>query len=359
MIFIWQGMLWLLLLLPLLVGLYVWMQRRRKKAALRYANLAIVKEALGTSSWRRYVPPVLFLAALAVLILAVARPAAIVSLPSSRATIILAMDTSGSMRAMDVQPSRIEAAQMAARKFIEAQPGDVQIGIVSFAGSAVLVQVPTIDREALYEAIDRFQLRRGTAVGSGVLVALNTIFPDQEFNLEPQFGGGPGFGGGGQSFGFDRSYNSRSLDEPAAADAPPHEPVPPGSYENAVIILLTDGATTTGPDPIKAGQMAADYGVRVYTVGFGSPNGDVVSYGGRSMRAQLDEPSLQSIAEITKAEYFEARSSEDLNKVYQSMSSRLISEKKLTEISFVFAGIGALLALIAGALSTLWYGRVL
>ena len=359
MIFIWQGMLWLLLLLPLLVGLYVWMQRRRKKAVLRYANLAIVKEALGTSSWRRYVPPVLFLAALAVLILAVARPAAIVSLPSSRATIILAMDTSGSMRAMDVQPSRIEAAQMAARKFIEAQPGDVQIGIVSFAGSAVLVQVPTIDREALYEAIDRFQLRRGTAVGSGVLVALNTIFPDQEFNLEPQFGGGPGFGGGGQSFGFDRSYNSRSLDEPAAADAPPHEPVPPGSYENAVIILLTDGATTTGPDPIKAGQMAADYGVRVYTVGFGSPTGDVVSYGVRSMRAQLDEPSLQSIAEITKAEYFEARSSEDLNKVYQSMSSRLISEKKLTEISFVFAGIGALLALIAGALSTLWYGRVL
>jgi Ca-activated chloride channel family protein len=122
---------------------------------------------------------------------------------------------------------------------------------------------------------------------------------------------------------------------------------------------LTDGATTTGPDPIKAGQMAADYGVRVYTVGFGSPAGDVVSYGGRSMRTQLDENSLQSIAEITKAEYFEARSSEDLNKVYQSMSSRLISEKKLTEISFLFAGVGALLALLAGALSTLWYGRVL
>jgi Ca-activated chloride channel family protein len=360
MIFIWQGMLWFLLLLPLLVGLYLWMQKRRKKAALRYANLAIVKQALGKASWRRYVPPVLFLAALAVLILAVARPAAIVTLPSSRATIILAMDTSGSMRAMDVEPSRLEAAQMAARKFIEAQPADVQIGIVSFAGSAVLVQVPTIDREALYEAINRFQLRRGTAVGSGVLLSLNTIFPDQEFNLEPEFGGGNrSFGGGGQGFGFDRNYNSRSLDEPAAADAPPHEPVPPGSYENAVIILLTDGATTTGPDPIKAGQMAADYGVRVYTVGFGSPAGDVVSYGGRSMRTQLDENSLQSIAEITKAEYFEARSSEDLNKVYQSMSSRLISEKKLTEISFLFAGVGALLALLAGALSTLWYGRVL
>jgi Ca-activated chloride channel family protein len=354
MIFIWPDMLWLLLVLPVLVGLYVLMLRRRKQSALRYANLAIVKQALGRASWRRYVPPLLFLAALGVLILAVARPAAIVSLPSSRATIILAMDTSGSMRAMDVEPSRLQAAQAAAKKFIEAQPGDVQIGVVSFAGSAVLVQVPTIDREAINDAIDRFQLRRGTAVGSGLLVSLATIFPDQDFQLEPAFGGR-----GGPMFQQNQPYTSRSLDEPPSADAPPHEPVPPGSYETAVIILLTDGATTTGPDPIKAGQTAADYGVRVYTVGFGSPAGDVVSYGGRSMRAQLDEGSLKSIADITKAEYFEARSSDDLNKVYQSMSSRLITEKKLTEISFVFAGLGALIALIAAALSTLWYGRVL
>jgi Ca-activated chloride channel family protein len=354
MIFIWPDMLWLLLVLPLLVGLYLLMLKRRKKAALRYANLALVKQAMSRASWRRYVPPILFLAALGVLILAVARPAAIVSLPSSRATIILAIDTSGSMRAMDVRPSRLEAAQAAAKKFIEAQPGDVQIGVVSFAGSAVLVLVPTIDREAINDAIDRFQLRRGTAVGSGLLVSLATIFPDQDFQLEPVFGSS-----GGQQMQQNQPYTSRSLDEPPPSDVPPHEPVPPGSYQNAVIILLTDGATTTGPDPIKAGQTAADYGVRVYTVGFGSPTGDVVSYGGRSMRAQLDEGSLKTIAEITKAEYFEARSSEDLNKVYQSMSSRLITEKKLTEISFVFAGLGALLALIAGALSTLWYGRVL
>ncbi|HEY4201426.1 MAG TPA: VWA domain-containing protein [Devosiaceae bacterium] len=351
MIFIWANMLWLLLLLPLLVGLYVLMLRRRKKAALRYANLAIVKQAMSTTGrWRRYVPPALFLAALAVLILGVARPAAVVTLPSSRATIILAMDTSGSMRAADVEPSRIVAAQAAAKQFIASQPADVQIGIVSFAGSAVLVQVPTIDREALNAAIDRFQLRRGTAVGAGVLTSLSTIFPDQQFET------GSDFGGGGAPL---PDFSSRSLDETAQAEAPVHEPVEPGSYNSAVIILLTDGATTTGPDPIKAGQTAADYGVRVFTVGFGSPTGDVINYEGRSMRAQLDEESLKTIAQTTRAEYFEARTSDDLSKVYKSMSSRLITEKKLTEISFIFAGIGALLALLAAGLSVWWYGRVL
>lgn len=351
MTFIWMQMLWLLLAIPLMVGAYIYMLRRKKRGALRYANLAMVKQAMGNGpGWRRHVPPVLFLIAMTALILAVARPAAVVTLASSRATIILAMDVSGSMRAEDVKPSRIAASQAAAKQFIASQPSDVQVGIVSFASAAVLVQVPTIDRDSLYAAIDRFQLRRGTAVGAGVLTSLSTIFPDENFNADSEFGPGnpkqPG-------------TDSRSLDEQAnAANKPQHVPVAPGTYQNAVIILLTDGATTTGPDPIQAGQTAADYGVRVYTVGFGSPAGDVIAFAGRSMRAQPDIETLKTIAKTTDGQFFEAQSSDDLEKVYKSLSTKLVSEKKLTEISFIFAGIGALFALLAASLSMLWFGRV-
>lgn len=356
MTFLWQDWLWLLLLVPALIALYVFLLRRRRKGALRYANLALVKEAMNRGpSWRRHLPPALLLLAITVLIIAVARPAAVVTLASSRATVILAMDVSGSMRAEDVEPNRMIAAQAAAKQFIQSQPADVQIGIVAFAASAMLVAPPTIDREALYAAIDRFDYRRGTAVGAGVLVSLATIFPDQRFDLRGN--ADPRTQLGAPSRRGDPTFDPRSLD--AAVDpVVEHVPVEPGSYQNAVVILLTDGATTTGPDPIATGRLAADYGVRVYTVGFGSPSGDVVNFGGRSMRAQLDAPTLQAIADATRADYFEARSSEDLTRVYNSLSTQLISEKKLTEIAFIFAGIGALLAIAAGGLSMLWSGRL-
>lgn len=354
MTFIWQEMLWLLLLVPALVGLYVLILRRRKKTAVRYASLAVIRTAMGKGpGWRRHIPPALLLLAITVLIVAVARPSAVVSLPSSRATIILAMDVSGSMRAEDVEPTRLEAAQAAAKKFIGDQPPNVQIGLVAFAGGAMLVQVPTIDHEALYDAIDRFQLRRGTAVGSGVLTSLATIFPDQDFYALMGIRQGPDNRLGMPSYSY-----SRSLDDKSAADQPEHLPVPPGSYESAVVILLTDGATTTGPDPIAAGRLAADWGVRIFTVGFGSEQGEVVSYGGRSMRAQLDSKTLMTIAEDTKGQYFSAKSSDDLAEVYNTLSTKIISEKKLTEISFVFAGIGALLAMLGAGLSLLWFGRI-
>lgn len=356
MTFLWMDMLWLLLALPVLVAAYLWLQRRRKKLALRYANLPLIKQALGRGlGWRRHVPPLLLLLAIAVLIVAVARPAAIVTLASSRATVILAMDVSGSMGADDVQPSRLAAAQEAAKTFIARQPVNVEIGIVAFGGAAMLVQAPTIDRELLTAAIDSFDLRRGTAVGAGVMAALATIFPDETFEMEGA--GDPRDQLGQRSSRGLPGMDGRSLDAPGKARAP-HVPVEPGSYENAVIILLTDGATTTGPDPLLAGYLAADYGVRVYTVGFGSPAGAVINFGGRSMRARLDAETLQAIAETTAAEYFEAQSSEALAAVYDTLATRLVAEKKLTEIAFVFAGIGALLAIAAAALSMLWLGRV-
>jgi Ca-activated chloride channel family protein len=292
------------------------------------------------------------LIAITTLILAFARPAAVITLASSRGTVILAMDVSGSMRAEDVEPNRMVASQIAAKAFIGSQPPNVQIGIVAFASAALLVQVPTIDREALYSAIDRFELRRGTAVGAGVLASLRTIFPEE--NLEG-IDNGQMNALGAPSRRFDG--NSLSLDQ--QQDPPKeHIPVEPGSYEAAVIILLTDGATTTGPDPIEAGQLAADYGVRVFTVGFGSKEGGVVNFGGRSMRAQLDEPTLKTIAETTRGQYFAAESTDDLTRVYNSLATKLIGEKKLTEIAFIFAGIGGLFALLAGSLSLWWFGRL-
>ncbi len=267
------------------------------------------------------------------------------------------MDVSGSMRARDIQPSRIAASQAAAKKFIANQPADVQIGIVAFASAALLVQAATLDREALYSAIDNFDLRRGTAVGAGILASLETIFPDEKFDFQDNGGDLAALGQPSP----DRNYESRALgapDGPPQAPQAKHEPVAPGSYQSAVVILLTDGATTVGPDPIAAGRIASDYGVRVFTVGFGSNEGDVVDFGGRSMRAQLDAATLQTIADLTHGQYFEAKSSDDLSEVYNSLSTKLISEKKLTEIAFIFAGIGALLALTAAGLSVYWFGRI-
>ncbi|HXR95788.1 MAG TPA: VWA domain-containing protein, partial [Rhizomicrobium sp.] len=269
--FLWPTFLWLLLLVPLAVGLYVLLLYRRKKTALRYANLAMVKAAMGAVGWRRHVPPALMLLALTLLLIAVARPTALVTLPSNRATVILAMDVSGSMRATDVNPTRLEAAQTAAKQYIKSQPKDVAIGIVAFAVTAFLVQSPTVDHAALDTAIDHFQLQRGTAVGSGILVALKNIFPTENFpidNFSSGFGDQPrGFGGGGRFSRYGYGFGGRRLGDnsPGTGPAPPkkHVPVEPGSYKNAVMILLTDGQTNAGFDPIEAARTASEYGLRV------------------------------------------------------------------------------------------------
>ena len=359
MTFIWMGMLWLLLLVPLLVLAYLWILRRKKALAVRYANLSMVKQAMGgTASFRRHIPPLLFLASITVMLLAVARPAAILTLASQRAMVLLTMDLSGSMRAADVDPNRIVAAQKAAKEFIKGQPRDVRIGIVGFAGAAFLVQAPTTTKEDLNAAIDRFELQRGTAMGSGILVSLQTIFPQETFAL-PGFGGA-GFGGGGGGFS-DPFPGAAPLGETPAATPkkPPPAPVPPGSYASALIIVMTDGQTTTGPDPVEAARLAANHGVRVFTVGFGSPDGDVVGFGGRFMRAQIDEESLKQVADMTKGQYFRATTAEELKKIYDGLNTQLIKERRETEITALFAAVAAALAILAAALSMLWFNRIL
>lgn len=340
--FLWPDLLWLLLAVPLLVLLYLWLLRRRKRTAVAWASLGIVKEAMGRgTAWRRHVPPLLFLAALVSLLLATARPAAVITLPLVEQTIILAMDVSGSMRAADVEPNRLVAAQNAAKSFITELPRQVRVGVVSFAGTAAVVQPPTTSREDVVAAIDRFQLQRGTAIGSGIVLSLATIFPDANIDLSQVTGQRPMPGG---------------LDEKKPDTA---APVEPGSYNSAAVILLTDGQRTTGPDSIDAARMAADRGVKVYTVGIGTKEGETIGFEGWSMRVRLDEETLKNVASATRAEYFYAGTAEDLKKVYQSLGSRLTAQKKETEITALFAGLGAALAVAAAALSLLWFNRVL
>jgi Ca-activated chloride channel family protein len=285
--------LWLLLALPLLAAAYVLVQRRRVKAAVRYASLDLVRSALGPGArLRRHVPPLLLGLALAVLIVAVARPNAVITLPSEQRTIILAIDVSLSMRANDVEPSRLAAAREAAKAFVEEQPADVRIGIVAFAGSASVVQKPTSDRRDLVEAIDRLQLQLHTAIGSGIIVSLAALFPEDAAELEAA---------NTSARPWRDAPKSAPIDKPRPEPKKEAKPVPPGSNRNFAIILLTDGRRTTGPDPIDAAKLAADRGVKVYTVGFGSAQGGTANADGMSIYMRFDEETLRAIAQATAA----------------------------------------------------------
>ncbi|HEU4441443.1 MAG TPA: VWA domain-containing protein [Burkholderiales bacterium] len=327
MSFLSPEFLWLLVGMPAIVLLYVFVLKKRKQAALRYASLEIVKAAVGKGLWwRRHLPPAILFAALAAMLAAVARPSAVVTLPTHHETVILAIDVSGSMRANDVEPSRLEAAQAAARTFIAQQPRSTRIGVVAFAGSAALVQAPTSNRHDLRAAIEQLQLQHATAVGSGILVSLKALFPQEEFDVRKK---------------------------------PQGKPAAPGSYTAGAIILLTDGQTTAGPDPVDAARLAAERGVRVFTVGVGTDNGQILTGEGWSMRVRLDEDALKIIADLTRAEYFYAGTAMDLKRIYESLRSRMVMEKKETEITSVFSAIAAAAVLLSATLSLLWFNRVL
>jgi Ca-activated chloride channel family protein len=260
----------------------------------------------------------------------------VVTLPTQRETVILAIDVSTSMRADDVKPTRIAAVQAAAKAFVMSVPRSTRTGIVAFAGSAALVQAPTTRREDLDAAIDQLQLDNATAVGSGILASLKAIFPGQEFDAQaPQ------------------------LLNAALVEAKKAEPVPPGSYKSAAIILLTDGQTNAGPEPVAAARLAAERGVRIFTVGVGTREGGSVGGDGWTMSANLDEEALKAIADLTRGEYFFAGTAPDLSTIYTGLNSKLVLEKQETEISALFAGLAAAFTLLAAALSLFWFRRVL
>ena len=254
---------------------------------------------------------------------------------------MLAMDVSGSMRATDVEPNRMVASQNAAKAFVNALPRDVRVGIVSFAGTAAVVQAPTVSRDDIIAAIDRFQMQRATATGSGIVLSLATLFPDDGIEIAQITG-------------------QRPMPRALGQDKPKREftPVEPGSYGSAAIIMLTDGQRTTGPDPIDAAKMAAERGVRVYTVGVGTTAGETIGFEGWSMRVRLDEETLKQVALLTLAEYFHAATAEDLMKVYESLSNKLVVERKETEVTALLALLGASLVALASGLGVYWFGRV-
>jgi Ca-activated chloride channel family protein len=340
--FLWQDMLWALLLWPLIALAYWWLLRRRKRQVVRVASLGLIRQAVGSGgAWRRHVPPLLIGLALLLLLLGMARPVAVMTLPLRDQTLLLAMDVSGSMRATDVEPNRLVASQNAAKAFVQELPRHVRVGIVSFAGTAAVVQAPTHSREDVIAAIDRFQLQRGTATGSGIVLSLATLFPEDGIEIQHITG-----------------QRNMPAEIGKKKEEKPFTPVPPGSYNSAAVIMLTDGQRTTGPDPLDAAKMAAERGIRVYTVGIGTTSGEVIGFEGWSMRVRLDEETLKNISVVTQGEYFYAGTAEDLKKVYESLSSRLVVERKETEVTALFAGLGALLAVVAAGLSLWWFGRV-
>ncbi len=345
---LWPRFLLLLGLIPIVITGYVWMLRRRKRFAVRYSTLSLVRTALPQQSHlRRHLPFALFLLALTSLMIALGRPLAIVNVPSGRATIILAIDVSWSMCSTDIPPNRLEAAEAAALSFIQSQEPNTQIGIVAFAGFAELIQAPTTDLGALEEAVVSLTTGRRTAIGSAILRSLDAIA-----EIDPSV--------------------APSVTDRSTVAGP--TPVPKGAYVPDIIVLLTDGANNEGPLPLEAAQQAVDRGVRVYTIGFGTETGHVgpLPYCGRQLpdegffggglgfgrgwfRRGLDETTLMQIAEMTGGTYYLAESADELQTVFQNLPTYMITRRETTEISVAFTAIGAFLAALAIILSQLWH----
>lgn len=346
---LWPGFLFLLGLIPLIVGIYIWMLRRRRRFAVRYSSLALVRAALPQQSrWRRHLPFVAFLLALTSLVAALSRPVAIVSVPAGRTTVILALDVSRSMCATDISPNRLEAAKAAALSFIQRQGATTQIGVVAFAGFAELVQPPSTDQEVLEDAVVSLIVGRRTAIGSAILKSLDAI-AEIDSSVAP------------------------SVSEASSGLQP--APVPAGAYAPAIIVLLTDGASNVGPLPLDAAQQAVDRGVRVYTIGFGTENenqslpacgggqfgggqfggGQFGGGGGGGFRRGIDEETLKQVAAMTGGTYYSATSAGELQNVFRNLPTHLITKHETMEISVAFTAIGALLATIAILLSLIWH----
>ncbi len=338
MSFIWPPMLLLLSAIPLAVALYIVRERARRRRVAAYGVLPDSAARDGApaqpSRFRRRLPSALILAGLTILVVALARPQSVVSVPRIEGTVILAFDVSGSMAADDLAPTRMEAAKTAARAFVERQPSSVRIGVVAFSDSGFSIQVPTNDETLVVNAINRLAPERGTAIARGIVTSLTTI---AAADADPAAG----------------YYTNRSPDP-----TPVPTPVPAGTYASAAIILLSDGENNRDPDPLEAARAAADAGVRIYTVGIGSAAGATIEVEGFKVHSQLDETMLRKISEATDGTYYAAANPDELKKVYDSIETRLVIRSEKMEVTSLFAGAGILALLVGGVASLLWLGRL-
>lgn len=320
---LWPAMLSTLLLLPLCAALYLRVEGRRRQLVARYGSLG---QAWGVAAQRaggrRHFPPALYLAALALLCVAMARPQATVSLPRLEGTVMLVFDVSGSMAAEDVAPTRLGAAKAAAVDLVERRAPGVRVGVVAFSDGGIAVQVPTSSQEELMGAIERLAPQRGTSVGEGILAALNAIAAD------------------------------------AAAEAPAGQAQQLARYPSAAIVLLSDGENTANPDPVEVAQLAASMGVRIYTVGVGTAEGATLQIEDFSIHSRLDEAALRLIAEQSGGSYFGAGATEGLTAAYERLSARLEVRPEASEVTALFVGAGLLLLLAGGVMSLLWFNRL-
>jgi Ca-activated chloride channel family protein len=365
MTLLWPPLLALLALVPLLIGVYAWRLRRRRPAAIRYSSLLLVRDAVPRSSrLKRHLPFVLFVGAVGSLAVALARPAAIIAVPTSQATVVLALDVSGSMCSSDIPPTRLAAAEDAAASFVQNQPASTQIGIVAFGGFAELVQSPTRDRELLLDAVRSLTTGRRTAIGSGILGAIDAIS-----EIDPAV--------------------PKSQPDPSE---PGPAPVANGAYVPDIIVLLTDGASNQGPTPLDAAQEAKDRGIRVYTIGFGTADGGAFNaecapqlvgrepfggpgggfggpggFGGGgfgrgglggggfgSFRRGIDEDTLKQVADLTGGKYYPAESASQLQDVFANLPTYQITKHETTELSVAFVALGGALAAGAVLLGQAW-----
>ncbi|MFL5732157.1 MAG: VWA domain-containing protein [Chloroflexia bacterium] len=332
MTFIWPAMLIFLMLIPLLVGVYIGMQQRRRALIASYANLGLVQGSSASRlGARRHIPPFFFLAAMIILIVSLARPQAVVGLPRLEGKIILAFDISGSMAADDLKPSRLEAAKDAARRFVANQPSSVDIGVVTFSESGFATQAATTDQDAVLAAINKLAVQKGTSLARGIEASLAAIAAGSDQPTGLSVGRTP---------------------------TPTPTPMPKGTYTNAVIVLLTDGENNLSPDPMALAQQAADRGVRIYTVGIGSAAGADLHLNGFTVHSRLDEQTLQQISELTGGTYYNAESTEELQAVYDNLNPQLVVKPQNMEVTSLFAGAGVVVLMIGGMLSLLWLGRM-
>jgi Ca-activated chloride channel homolog len=345
---LWPGLLSLFLLIPIAIGVYIWILRRRRRFAVRYSSLSLVREALAKQSWiRKHLPFLLFLLALSSLILALTRPVATVMIPSNEATVILAMDVSLSMCSTDIAPNRLEVAKEAALSFVRDNSSGRQVGLVAFAGFAELIQPPTTDLRDLESAISALIPARRTAIGSAILRSIDAIAEVDE-RVAPS------------------ELRQSTSSSPA---------IPEGKYLPHIVVLLTDGASNAGPLPLSAAEQAVERGIRVYTIGFGTTNnsspmncgdGDLFGFGGfgspfggggggGGFRREIDEDTLKQIAEMTGGEYYAATSATELLEVFRNLPTYVVATSETTEISVFFTALAVLLTILAFVLALRWH----
>ncbi len=331
MSFLWPALLPLLLLIPLLAVVYLLLLRRRRRALAGLGGFGMPQAAAGKGPGvRRHIPPVFFISSLAFMTFALARPQSTVNLPTVEGTVVLVFDVSGSMSATDIQPTRMDAAREAALGFVDRQPATVQVGVVAFSDGGISVVPPTNNKADLIAAINRLSPQRGTSLASGIHSGLDLIA---------------------------RSTGQESqLEALATPDSAPLPPAAPGSA--GVIVLLTDGENNMSPDPLEAAQVASDMGVRIDTIGVGSPEGVTMKINGFVIHTQLDEETLKQISSLSSGTYFNARSGDDLRAVFDGIQPRLVMNEQKIEVTSLFTALGMLLLLLGGAFSLLWFGRV-